>query len=108
APLLLKYPSSLSVTAYSYFFGAMLMVIAGVSATDGKYCLGFDTGIVASAVNYGATTWSNKILGPALVALYMPLQPFASAFLSRIFLGDTIYLGSSLSIQNLYTKSWLP
>eukprot|EP00250_Pteridium_aquilinum_P010481 c19418_g1_i2 orf=370-1578(-) len=119
APLLARYPAGLSVTACSYFFATVFMVLTGlVCANDWtkwiltrtEYLAVLYAGIVASALNYGLLTWSNIVLGPGLVALYMPLQPLFSSILAGIFLNSSLFLGSVLGgitiIAGLYCVTW--
>jgi len=101
-PVIVRYTASLSLTAYSYFFASIFMVLTGVFATNGLHEWALTkaeiiavlyAGIVASCMCYAIMTWANKILGPSLVALYNPLQPAFSTVLSTIFLGAPVYVG---------------
>ncbi|KAH7420352.1 hypothetical protein KP509_13G003000 [Ceratopteris richardii] len=119
APLLVRYPAPLSMTAYSYMFGAICMSLSGLLGannwndwrlTGAELLSVIYAGVVASAFNYGVLTWCNKIVGPSLVSLYMPLQPLFSSVLARIFLDSSLYLGSILGggliIVGLYCVTW--
>ncbi|KAM3322579.1 hypothetical protein P3S67_003730 [Capsicum chacoense] len=114
-----KIPASLSLTAYSYLFAVLLMMGTSFFMTNGStdwYLTQSEVvavcyaGVVTSALTFGLMTWSNKVLGPALVALYSPLQPAATTILSSVFLGSAIYLGSILAglliIAGLYLVTW--
>ncbi|XP_020689621.1 WAT1-related protein At5g45370 isoform X3 [Dendrobium catenatum] len=119
APVLVQYPATLSLTAYTYLFGTLLIVLTGLCTyrdyadwmlTKSEIVAIIYSGFLSSAVNYGLITWSNKMIGPALVALYNPLQTFMSAFLSAIFIGNPIFLGNIfgglLIICGLYLVTW--
>lgn len=118
-PVITRYPASLSLTAYSYFFATIFMVFTGVVTANGLHEWALTktgviavlyAGIVASCMSYAIMTWANKVLGPSLTALYNPLQPAFSTVLSTVFLGASVYTGSIIGglfiIVGLYLVTW--
>lgn len=120
SPLLKRFPAPVSILAYSYGTGAICMAVTGYFAVEdtGDWALGWNTdlavviynGAIASALNFGIMGWCLHRVGPLFVSSYIPLQPVLAAFMSLVFLGSTIYLGSIfgcvLVIVGLLLVSW--
>ncbi|KAK6782818.1 hypothetical protein RDI58_020614 [Solanum bulbocastanum] len=103
APVLEKYPANLSLTAYSYLFGVVLMIGTSFFVTNGStdwYLTQSElvavcyAGIVASALNYGLMTWCNK---SSVISLH-------SKIISALC--DCSILGGLLIIAGLYLVTW--
>ncbi|KAL2630445.1 hypothetical protein R1flu_015131 [Riccia fluitans] len=103
-PLLRKFPAPVSITAYSYGIGAILMGLTGVYSVrdDSAWTLPWNanlaaviyTGTVGAALNYSLVSWSLGRVGPVFVACYLPVHPVISAVLALVSVGATLYLGS--------------
>ncbi|KAL3688350.1 hypothetical protein R1sor_014659 [Riccia sorocarpa] len=103
-PLLRKYPAPVSITAYSYTIGAILMGLTGAYAVrdssawtlswNADLASVFYAGIIGSALNYSLISWCLGRVGPVFVATYLPVQRVMSTLLSLVVVGTTLYLGS--------------
>ncbi|KAG6556265.1 hypothetical protein Mapa_002206 [Marchantia paleacea] len=103
-PLLRRYPAPVSVVAYSYGVGTILMGLTGAYAVKdpNAWHLSWNmnlaaivyTGVLGSALNYSLISWSLHRVGPLFVACYLPVQPVAAALLALAIVGTTVYLGS--------------
>jgi len=103
APLLSRFPAPISVIAYSYLFGTIIMGAASYFLVHdpAAWTLHWNVdllavlynGIISSALNFALMSWALSKVGPLFVASYIPIQPVSSALLALIFLKSTVFLG---------------
>eukprot|EP00898_Chlorokybus_atmophyticus_P001583 jgi/Chlat1/2425/Chrsp17S02829 len=105
--VLRQYPLPISTTAWSYCCGGACIAFTALFVTStsdwqlnasgvGAVMYG---GLVASALNFSLMAWANKQVGPATVALYLPVQPLAATLLSHVFLGTPVFAGRQAHVH---------
>lgn len=122
--LLRRYARPMRITLLSYAFGTAMLVAALLAGADGGAGAGgarwtlppharaavVYAGCVASGTNYVLLAWANQLLGPAMVSLYLPLQPLAAALLSTAAFGTAVgsgvLLGGVLITVGLGSVAW--
>ncbi|KAE9606673.1 putative EamA domain-containing protein [Lupinus albus] len=118
--VLKKYPASLTVTAFTCFFGVVqFMTIAAFFVKDSKAWLINSTseiysilysGVVISAVAAAIQIWTISKGGPVFASIYLPLQTLIVALMAPVLLGEEFFLGgvigAFLIIFGLYLVVW--
>ncbi|KAF4356160.1 hypothetical protein F8388_012310 [Cannabis sativa] len=104
AAILERYPSEITILFYYFFFGtiqcALLTLIVGEGSSVWALTPNIElisvlySGIFGSVVPFSVITWCIKKKGPVFTAMFQPLGIAIAAFLSSIFLGEALYIGS--------------
>ncbi|KAJ4850758.1 hypothetical protein Tsubulata_050221, partial [Turnera subulata] len=96
------YPAEISVMFFSHLIGIFLSAPVCIIAEPNlsAWRLGPDISLVAVifsgfiGVCYILRTWAVRIKGPVYLAMFKPLSIAVAAFMSFIFLGEALHLGS--------------
>ncbi|KAM7262948.1 hypothetical protein ACFE04_000631 [Oxalis oulophora] len=118
--VLKKYPARISLTSFTFFFGAVLfLAIAAIFEGDsqawhvhsgGELFSIVYAGSVASAMGFAIQIWVIAKEGPVFVSVYLPVQTLLVAIMASIVLGEEFFLGgivgAVLIITGLYLVVW--
>ncbi|GMH31421.1 hypothetical protein Nepgr_033264 [Nepenthes gracilis] len=120
AATLKGYPSGITIVFFSCLFAtiqcALVSLIAVGDTAAWELKLGIEyaavvySAVFGSVVFYNAETWCIGKKGPVFVSMFKPVGIAVSAFMSVIFLGDTLYLGSiigaAIIVCGFYAVIW--
>ncbi|KAL5544253.1 hypothetical protein UlMin_008037 [Ulmus minor] len=104
AAVLQEFPSQMTILAFYYFFGTiqcagLTLFVEGFSISwiltpDIELISVLYSAVFGSVVTYSVLTWCIYKKGPVFVAMFTPLGIVIAAFLSTVFLGETLHVGS--------------
>lgn len=117
-PLLKKY-SPIIVTAWSYFFGLVLMIFPAIPSyshpdqwslpSSAWIAIGYAS-LLSSGLAQYLISWCNSKVSGVMVTIFMAAQPLATTLLAFLILGDKITLregiGALLLISGLLSVCW--
>ncbi|XP_061338613.1 WAT1-related protein At3g28050-like isoform X2 [Gastrolobium bilobum] len=120
AAILKGYPSQLTIVAFYCLFGTIQCAILSVIVVRDSNAWNLKPDIELISILYSATfgsvvtfsvlTWCINRKGPVFVTMFKPVGIAIAAFMSVVFLGETLYVGSVIGALvialGFYTVLW--
>uniref|UniRef100_A0A2N9G642 WAT1-related protein n=1 Tax=Fagus sylvatica TaxID=28930 RepID=A0A2N9G642_FAGSY len=120
AAILKGYPSEMTIVSFYCFFGtvqcAMVSLIAERDPNAWKLRPDIElvsivySAVFGSVVTFSVATWCIHKKGPLFVTMFNPLGIAIAAFMSVIFLGDTLHVGSVIGaiviVAGFFAVTW--
>lgn len=120
AAILEGYPSEMTIVSFYCLFGTIQCAIVSLIAEknpnawklkpDIELVSVIYSAVFGNVVTYSVMTWCIHKKGPVFVAMFKPLGIAIAAFLSVIFLGDTLHVGSIIGaiiiVAGFYGALW--